>query len=255
MNKISAVIITFNEERNILDCIKSLEDYVDEILVVDSYSTDQTKDICQGENVTYLENSFEGHIQQKNFAMSQAKNDWVLSLDADERLSAELQHSLKQLKIDDSCAAFEMNRLNNYCGQWIKHGAWYPDRKIRLWNRNLGKWGGANPHDHVNLTEGKKATWLKGDIIHYSYRNIEEHKKQIEYFSTIAAKAAFQNGRRSHWAKIYLRPIGKFFRDYIVKLGFLDGRNGFIIAKLSAGEKKKKFQKLLLLQKEARGSE
>ncbi|MTI29248.1 glycosyltransferase family 2 protein, partial [Cytophagales bacterium RKSG123] len=149
MKKISAVIITYNEEKNIQRCLESLKGVVDEIVVVDSLSTDNTKKICEKFDVHFIENPFEGHIEQKNYAMGCARNDYVLSLDADEALSPKLKESILKVKENWTADFYSFNRLNNYCGQWIRHSGWYPDKKIRLWDRRKGKWGGKNPHDNV----------------------------------------------------------------------------------------------------------
>jgi hypothetical protein len=139
-----------------------------------------------------------------------------------------------------------MNRLNNYCGKWIKHGAWYPDIKLRLWDSRKGKWGGTNPHDKFIMTNDSLIKHLKGNILHYSYTSIEEHKNQVDYFSSIAAQAYFQRGIKSSQFKIFYKPIIRFLRDYILKFGFLDGKYGFTIAFLIAKEVKLKYKKLLL---------
>jgi glycosyltransferase involved in cell wall biosynthesis len=237
--KISGVIITFNEEKCIERCITSMLSVTDEILVVDSFSTDKTKEICEKLGVRFLENKFEGHIQQKNFAMSQAQNDWVLSLDADEELSVELINSITSIKqsgVGDA-KGFWMNRRNNYCGKWLKFGGWYPDKKIRLWNRKHGSWKGNNPHDFVVLTEKKGEGKLKGDLLHYTYYTIQEHITQCEKFAEIGAKAALAKGKKTFLIMVYLKPILKFIESYIFKLGILDGKYGFYAAKYSAYEK------------------
>ena len=154
MLKISAVIITFNEEKNISRCLDSLSKVAEDIIVVDSFSTDRTKDICLEKKVRFVENAFVGHIEQKNFALTQAVHPFVISLDADEALSPELEKSILEVKKNHKYEAYTMNRLTNYCGQWIKHGGWYPDSKIRLWFVNKGQWGGVNPHDTVVLETG-----------------------------------------------------------------------------------------------------
>ncbi|MFI5135444.1 MAG: glycosyltransferase family 2 protein, partial [Chitinophagales bacterium] len=146
---ISAVIITFNEEKKIARCIDSLNGVADELVVVDSFSTDATVEICKAKSVRFIQHAFEGYIQQKNFAVTQATNDFILSLDADECLSEELRLSILAVKNDLKFDGYIMNRRTNFCGQWIHHSGWYPDRKLRLWNRNKGAWGGTDPHDKV----------------------------------------------------------------------------------------------------------
>ncbi|MTI21980.1 glycosyltransferase family 2 protein [Fulvivirga sp. RKSG066] len=232
--KISGVIITYNEERHIEACIKSMQPVVDEILVVDSYSTDQTKEISQSLGVTFIENTFEGHIEQKNFAMKQAKHDLILSLDADERVSDKMRESV--LKVKQECIAdgYVFNRFNNYCGKWLKY-SWYPDRKLRLWNRNKGGWGGTNPHDKVILDNGSKVVKLKGDLLHYAYADVNEHLDQIRKFSIIAAQAKYKKGKQVNFLfHVLINPMFKFSRKYFFNLGFLDGYYGFIFSFMSA---------------------
>ena len=247
--QLSAVIITFNEEKNIERCIQSLKSVADEILVVDSFSKDRTKEICLQHGVRFLEHAFEGHIQQKNWAKSQAANDHVLSLDADEALDEALKNSILNAKEDWKFNAWEMNRMTNYCGQWIKHSGWYPDRKIRLFDRREGDWGGKNPHDTFIPNDKKNIGFLKGDILHYSFYTREQHLKQIKYFSSIAANALYENNVRSHFLKVLIKPLARFVKAYFLKRGFLDGKAGFTIARLSAYANYLKYVKLKKLQK------
>lgn len=247
--KISAVIITFNEERNIERCLKSLDGVADEILVVDSYSTDQTRAICERYNVRFLEHDFEGHIQQKNYAMEQASNDWVLSLDADEALTDELKKSIASADLT-RFDSFRLKRLTNFCGQWIKHCGWYPDKKTRLWNRNKGKWGGQNPHDRVEMESSSSTGELNGDLLHYSFYTLSEHVAQIQKFSSLAAQAAYDNGKRSSLiTNVIIGPFYTFIKKYILQVGFLDGYFGFIISINTAYSKFLKYIKLRELQK------
>ncbi len=234
MMKLSVVIITFNEEKNIQRCLDSVKKVADEIIVLDSFSTDKTQIICKKFGAKFLQHAFDGHIQQKNRAMHLASNDMVLSLDADEALSPELEKSILEFKKANKTAACSMNRLNNYCGQWIKHGGWYPDRKVRIWNKNQGQWGGTNPHDKVVLGKGISVKHLYGDLLHYSYYSLAEHLKQTEKFNRISAQEMVKSGYKPTFTKLFLSPYFKFFKDYILKTGFLDGKNGFTIAKISA---------------------
>ena len=246
--KLSGVIITFNEEKNIARCIDSLQGVVDEIVVVDSYSTDRTKEICLEKNVHFFEHPFEGHIQQKNYALSKCTHDYVLSLDADEALNEKLQHSILEIKDTLQSDAYTFNRLTNYCGTWIKHCGWYPDKKLRLWNKNKGHWGGENPHDKVVMEANSSSTHLDGDLLHYSYYTKEDHFKQIAYFTDISSKAAFKNGVRSNFFTLLFKPPFKFLRDFILKMGFLDGYAGFLISWRSAYATYLKYKKINTLQ-------
>jgi glycosyltransferase involved in cell wall biosynthesis len=234
MVQLSAVIITYNEENNIGRCLDSLLSVADEILVVDSYSTDRTKQICLQRGVRFLENRFVGHIEQKNYALNQAAYDYVLSLDADEALSPELTQAILQVKHTWVYDGYSMNRLSSYCGKWIRHCGWYPDRKLRLWNRTKGKWGGSNPHDRVIMEQNSRQHHIPGDILHYTYYTISQHLQQIDFFTEIMSKEAFKNGKRSSLIKLLFSPVVKFMKDYVIKLGFLDGYYGFVISSVSA---------------------
>lgn len=173
--KISAVVITYNEEDKIGRCLDSLRDVADEIIVIDSLSTDRTVEICKSKCATVISQEFLGYIEQKNFALDKSNFDYVLSVDADEVLSPELIKSIIDIKSNFNSDAYEFNRLTNYCGKWIKHGGWYPDVKTRIWNKNDGRWGGTNPHDEVILENGKKVKKLQGDLLHYSIDSISQH--------------------------------------------------------------------------------
>lgn len=248
--KISAVIITFNEEKNIERCLTSLANVADEIVVVDSFSTDKTKEICEAHQVKFVTHAFEGHIQQKNWAITQASNKIVLSLDADEALSDELKKSTLEVKNNWKEDGYSFNRMTNYCGKWIKHGHWYPDVKLRLWDSTKGKWGGKNPHDTFLLENSTTQKHLKGDLLHYSYYTEEEHWEQAEKFSTIAAQAYFDEGKKSNIFKIVMSPISRFVSSYFLNLGFLDGKEGLKISRITYWETKQKYKKLrkLLLE-------
>lgn len=246
---LSAVIITYNEERNIERCLVSLQGIADEIVVVDSFSIDKTEEICQQYKVKFIQNKFEGHIQQKNYAISCASNEWILSLDADEALSDELKKSILNIKAQPTFKGYSMNRLTNYCGKWVKHCGWYPDTKIRLVNRDFAKWTGVNPHDKLEMTNGNHSGFLNGDILHYSYYTRQDHLRQIEYFGSIASRELHEKGIKSSWFKIVYKVVAQFFKSYLLKLGILDGGTGFTISRLSAYATYVKYHKLLQLNK------
>ncbi len=245
MTPVSVVIITFNEEHNIARCLESVKGIADEIVIVDSFSKDKTKEICLNYGAKFIENKFEGHIQQKNFAITQAKYPHILSLDADEALDEKLCQSISEVKNNFVHDGYYMNRLTNYCGKWVRHSGWYPDTKLRLWDSRKGQWAGVNPHDKYELTTGDSNTYkLQGDILHYSYYTVEEHYKQAEYFADIAARSFFEMGKKATFFKLFINPIAKFLHHYIVHFGFLDGRVGFTIAKISAWSTYLKYRKL-----------
>lgn len=229
MIKISGVIITYNEEEHLEKCLKSLIEVVDEILVVDSYSTDSTPEICETYSTRFIKNKFEGYIEQKNFALSHAKYDYILSLDGDEALSETLKESILKIKSNWNYDGYYCNRLNNYCGQWIRHSDWYPDKKLRLFKKGSGEWKGINPHDAYSLKKGLAAGKLNGDLLHWIYRDYKEHNIKVEKFSSIAAEAYYKLGKKSSIWKIIYRPAWAFFKAYFLRLGFLDGLNGWVI--------------------------
>ncbi len=246
--ELSIAIITHNESLNIERCINSVKGIADDIIVVDSYSTDNTVALAQQMGARVVLQKFLGHIEQKNFAISQSKYPFILSLDADEAIDETLWNEIKAIKSSTIHAdGYLINRFNNYCGQWIKHGAWKSDIKLRLWDSTKGKWAGLNPHDKFEMIDSANIQPLKGKILHWSYNSVEEHKGKVEYFSTIAAQAYFNRGKKSSYFKIAFSPLFRFVRDYIFKLGFLDGKYGLIIAHLTAKEVRLKYQKLMAL--------
>lgn len=254
MTPVSAVIITFNEEHNIGRCLDSLVGVVDDVVVVDSFSTDRTREICLEKGARFVEHAFEGHIQQKNWAISQAKYPHVLSLDADEALDETLKNAILEAKNNFNADGYSMNRLTNYCGKWIRHSSWYPDVKLRLWDSRKGRWTGMNPHDEYKMEAGSTVKHLKGDILHYSYYSIEGHMQQVNSFTTILAKAMHERGKKAHLHKIILNPIASFIKDYILRLGFLDGFYGFVIATISSHATFLKYIKLRRIQETEKNS-
>ena len=248
MITISGLIITFNEEKNIARCIKSMQPVCDEIVVIDSGSTDRTVQIANELGARTIYNPFEGHIEQKNYAISKAKFDYVLSLDADEELDTELIRNITKLKSTILHDGIMFNRLTRYVDKWIYHCDWYPDTKLRLWRKGRGQWGGTNPHDIVVMAGNAKVKKISGNLKHYSYNSISEHIDQTNKFTTIAAKAAYQNGVRSSLFKIATRPIFKFIKDYFLRLGILDGKYGFVICYINSLSALLKYSKLKDLQ-------
>ncbi|NOT74859.1 MAG: glycosyltransferase [Cyclobacteriaceae bacterium] len=229
MVKISVVIITYNEEKNILRCIDSVLPVADEIVVVDSYSKDLTKKICLEKGVRFIEHPFEGHIQQKNFALAAATYDHVLSLDADEYLSPELTNSILFAKKLWPAEAYEMNRLSSYAGRWMKLSAWYPDRKLRLWNRKLGNWGGDNPHDKVILKKNVNVMHLRGDLMHEAYENAAEFLTKVQSYSDIFAKEKRFTLKSSSF-KIFYKTFYTFIFNFFIKRGVFGGFEGAMIS-------------------------
>lgn len=235
MAQLSVVIITLNEERNIGRCLQSVEGIADDVVVVDSGSSDRTEAICLEHKGRFISHPWLGFAETKNFANAQAKYPLILSLDADEALSEKLKASVLAVKAVESVnTAFSMNRLTNYCGKWIKHCGWYPDTKIRLFNRDHARWTGKVIHEKLTTDPGTGLKHLEGDILHYSYYSIAGHIAQANRFTDLTAEEAFREGKRSGMFQILLKPPVKFIRDYFFKLGFLDGYYGFIICRISA---------------------
>ncbi len=252
--KISAVIIACNEQRNIARCIKSLNGVADEVVVVDSFSKDDTVDIAQGAGARVIQREFEGYVEQKNFGLTCASNEWILSLDADEALSPELVASIQEVKEKlNQRRVYSVNRLNNFCGQWIRYCGWYPDVKTRLFHKSSGEWAGRNPHDKFKAKEGLQQEHLMGDLLHYTFYTLQEHNDQIDKFSSIAAQAYYEKGIRSNGLKLMWSPLFKFTRNYVLKLGFLDGYYGWLICVRSARATYLKYDKLKSIQKNAKG--
>ncbi len=248
MIKISATIITKNEESFIERCILSLKDVADEIIVIDSFSTDRTEEICNKLNVVFYKNAFKGHIQQKNFAISKAKHDYILSLDADEALSEELQKEIIKLKSNPKFKAYKINRLNNYMGQWVRFTDWNPDWKIRLFDKNIAHWGGMNPHDYIIVNKGVKVGKIRQRILHWVIEDIESHSRKANQFSSIGAQSYYENGIKSNFFKIIVNPSWSFLKSYVIKLGFLDGIAGLSIATISSYTVFLKYIKLYQIQ-------
>jgi heptosyltransferase III len=234
MNSLSVIIITYNEERNIERCLQSILPVADDIVVVDSFSTDRTVELSRKFPVRFFTHPFDNYVEQKNWALQQALYPHVLSVDADEVLSEELIITIKQIKESWNCDGYYLNRLTNYCGQWIRYGGWYPDKKLRLWDSRKGKWAGIKIHEKVVLSDNCTIGALKGDLLHYSYHSFQQHVQQANKFTDITAEEAFERGKHYPVFLVLLKPTWKFIRDYIVKLGFLDGFYGLVIAVISA---------------------
>ena len=245
MPKISACIISFNEENKIEACLQSLLPVVDEIVVVDSLSTDKTLEIAVKYTDKIFNQAFLGHIEQKNLAVEKAENDWILSLDCDERLSDELQQSILAIKdrLDDA-DAYCMPRRTFYVYRWLNH-CWYPDVKTRLFNRNTSHWGGTNPHDHIE-TQGNHIVRLKGDIHHYSFDSISDHMQTIDKFTEIGADELIKKNKSVNILSPLTHASWIFIKLYIIKRGFLDGFAGLTVSILSYMHVYIKYSKALI---------
>ncbi|MEM9819448.1 MAG: glycosyltransferase family 2 protein [Bacteroidota bacterium] len=246
MFDISAVIITKNEEDNIRACLQALNGVVSEILVVDSMSDDDTVAICRTLGAKVIQTQWKGYAQTKNEANGWARHDWILSIDADEVLSQELAQSIRQLQPKINCV-YLVDRLNNFCGQWIKHSGWSPDWKPRLFNRQSTYWDGAYVHEELKVPSQDQRIRLKGQLLHYSYRSLEDHWQRMEKYTQLAATAMYQQGKKATWTKLWLSPLFRFIKTYVLKRGFLDGKNGWIISQRNAVLVHMKYKKLRAL--------
>jgi glycosyltransferase involved in cell wall biosynthesis len=244
MSKISAVIIAFNEEKYIGQCINSLKGVADDIVVVDSFSTDRTKEICISLGVRFFEHPFSGYRDQKNYALSLAIYDYVLSLDADEALSPELEKSINKIKQDLKYDCYKFNRLNNFCGRWIHFTNLSPECKIRLFNRKKAKWEGLNIHEKVVADNPESILKLNGELYHWLYDSYEESIEKINRYTTLLAEEYHARNIKFDLSKLLLHPAWRFFHSYFLKAGFLDGLDGFVVSKILATSCFMKYLKL-----------
>jgi glycosyltransferase involved in cell wall biosynthesis len=232
MPPITATIITFNEQDRIVECLASLS-CCDEVIVVDSGSTDKTRELAIAKGARVRIRSWEGYSKQKNFAADQAQNDWILSIDADERLSIELANEIVEWKKQESLArAFSMPRRVFYLGRWIKHSGWYPDRKVRLYDRRFCRWEGDFVHESMKVDGWVDR--LRGDLFHLPYRDWNDHVARIARYTELASKAARSTGRRGSAVRLVLGPPLTFIKSFFLHVGFLDGWRGLVIAYMGA---------------------
>ena len=254
MSKISAVIITFNEERYIEGCIRSVTEVADEIVVVDSLSTDKTSEICKSLGVRYIEHPFKGYRNQKNFALTQVSYDYVLSLDADEMLSPRLEKSILAIKKDFKYDGYKFRRLNKYSGRLIYHHNLFPEHKIRLFNRAKAQWGGYNIHETVILDNPQSVKSLKGNLLHCQYASYEERIDKMNKYSTLLAKEYFKQGIKVNAKKLLFNPSWRFFHSYFIRGEIIYGYDGFVMSKILATTCFLKYVKLRKLYIQAKHS-
>lgn len=246
--KISGVIISYNEEEYIERCIQSMLGIVDEIVIVDSYSTDGTKTICEKYDTVFIEKPFESFGEQKDFAVQQASYEYILSLDADEALSDTLKESILEVKSNWQKDAYWLKRRNFYCGKWLKHSGKYPDKKLRLFDRRKAGWVERLVHETVEAKNPQNTKILKGDLLHLEYYSYIKHADKINYYTTLSAQFYIQEGKRASLWKIFFRPSWAFFKSYFLQLGILDGKQGLIVCCFSAYSTFLKYIKLYGLQ-------
>jgi glycosyltransferase involved in cell wall biosynthesis len=235
--KITATIITFNEAENIRAACESVS-WANEVLVVDSESTDKTREIAGECGARVIKRAWPGFAAQKQFSVDEAKHDWIFSLDADERVSDELRHSIEDLlytKEAQLADGYRIARRSFYMNRWIRGGGWYPDYQLRLYERSRGRWEGAYIHESVKMNDGARVETLKGDILHYSVKDAAHHHRMIgERYAPLAARQMFESGRRTSPLSIITAAPAAFIRSYLLKGGFRDGLAGYAIAKFAA---------------------
>ncbi len=230
--KISATIITLNEEHNLARALETL-DCVDEVVVVDSGSTDRTRDVAARYGARVLCHDWPGYAAQKNFAAGQAQHDWILSLDADEALSETLSAEILRVKKEGPRAgAYRMARRAQYLGRWIKHSGWYPDYKVRLYDRRRGRWEGAYVHESVRVDGPVEL--LAGDLLHYTCNSLSQHLRTMDRYTTLAAEELRARGRRAGAGRLLFAPPATFLKTYFLQQGFRDGYQGFLISAMAA---------------------
>jgi glycosyltransferase involved in cell wall biosynthesis len=248
VERVSAVIIVYDEERNLPSCLETLS-WADEIVVVDSYSQDRTVEVARKHTDAIYQRKYQGHIDKKRFAVSKASHDWVFSIDADERATSELVEEIKAVlsKGGDGRDAYTMPRITWHLGRWIRHGEWHPDRVTRLFRKSRMRYEGTEPHDRV-IIDGLTGH-LKGKLLHYNYRDYAHQIRTVQAYSDLAARDMLGNKAHAGILNLVFRPAFRFFKCYFLKLGFLDGWPGFIMASTSAFYVHAKYAKLYELQK------
>ena len=231
--RVSGVVICFNEEQTIARCLESLA-WCDEIVVVDSGSTDHTREIVRQATPRVIEQEFLGYVKQKNFALDQASHDWVVCLDADEALSPELQREIAEALAGDdgTVSGFVLDRMTHFLGVWHDRGEWYPDPQLRVFRRSRGRWVGLDPHDRVAVDGPVRK--LPGRLCHWNYRDLSEHVQTIDRFSAHLAREMHTHGRRCHAWDLLLRPLGRFVKGYVLRQGFRNGLPGFLVSASTA---------------------
>ncbi len=242
----TAVIITLNEAAHIASALESVR-FADEVIVVDSHSTDDTVAIARRYTDRVIVRDWPGYIAQKNFAAGEARHDWILSIDADERVTPALASEIRALLTGEpACAGYRVPRLSHYLGRWIRSTDWYPDYQLRLYDRRRGQWQGRYVHESVQVTGGTGR--LKADLLHYTYRDVSHHLQTIDKYTSLAARQMFEDGRRAGLRHLALNPTAAFLRNYVARAGFRDGRAGFVISALNSYYVLLKFVKLWELE-------
>jgi len=249
VRKISGVVISYNEEVKIRTALKSLSDVCDEIVVVDSLSTDATVETCREFTTRIHERPWQGYRAQKQYATDQAEFDWVLSLDADEELSADLCVEILKWKEGDGdeCDGYLLPRIAFFMGRWIRHTTWYPDWQLRLFRKSSGKWVGRSVHEGFKVHGQIRR--LTGHLHHYTYSSVSEYLQQLERFSSLAAQDYYDTGKRARLRHLAVNPPFVFVKNYLIRCGFLDGVPGLVVSVLAATSTFFKYLKLWEIQR------
>lgn len=241
---ISVVILTFNEDKNIERAIMSAKKISDDIIVSDSFSTDNTPLICKKYKVTFIQNQWLGYGAQRNLAVKQSKCNWILCLDADEVIPDKLAKEIQTLKLENEKIIYSFKRLNNFCGKWIKYGLWGRDKVRRLYNKQTSEWNNEFVHESLKVSNSHEIKILKNYLHHYSYNNELELKEKTQKYAMLAAQNMLSKGKQAGFFALMFRPFFKFVVNYIFRLGFLDGKAGFTIAQYQFKETFLKYQHL-----------
>ncbi len=250
MHQLPVVIITKNEERNIGRALDSVSKIADEIIVVDSYSTDQTKAICEKKGAHFVQTEWKGYSATKNFANRLSKYAYIFSLDADEAVDKDLEKAILAEKSKGFSGTYSVNRLTNYCGKWIYHSGWYPDKKVRIFPKEKTKWVGEFVHEELEFSEIFSRQELPGHLEHYSYYSYTDHCARADKYSMLTAQKMAAKGKSASVLKPYISAIGRFISMYIIKRGFLDGKMGWKIAAISAQSNIVKYKELRRLSRQ-----
>jgi len=231
--KLTVTVITYNESEHIAAALDSVA-WADEIIVVDSGSTDGTTDIARRFTDKVITREWPGYSEQKNFAAGQAAHDWVLSMDADERVTPALAAEIQALlRAGPSARGYRVRRVGYYLGRWIRSTDWFPDYQLRLYDRRAGRWNGLRIHESFQLAVGKPEM-LQGELEHYAYRDISHHLKKIDAYTTLISEQWHEEGRRTNLPALALHPAFAFLRNYVLRAGFRDGTAGFLISILNS---------------------
>jgi (heptosyl)LPS beta-1,4-glucosyltransferase len=249
-HQLTSTIITLNEERNIARCIDALQTISDEIIVLDSYSTDKTIEICKAKGVRIEQREWKGYSNAKNYLNQLASHEYIFSVDADEAPDDILQRQITEIKKHGFNGVYAVNRLTNYCGKWIKHSGWYPDVKTRIFPKSISQWEGEFVHEELVVDKNPTPKKLEGHLFHYSYYSQKEHRKRADKYSELTAIKMHKKGIRVGTLKPYISALGRFIAMYFIKAGFLDGKAGFYIARISALSNIYKYKELIRLQNE-----